>query len=71
MKDKYTELSERQREVCERFLWFKGEKYWKEKASKIMHISINTLKTHLSEIYSKLCVESQAELMHKLLTEGF
>lgn len=71
MKDKYTELSERQREVCYWFVWFKGGKKWKESASEQMCITINTLKTHQSEIYTKLCVETQAELMYKLRTEGF
>lgn len=77
MKDKYTELSERQREVCYWFVWFMGVKDWKESAAEMMNISVNTLKTHLSETYTKLCVGTQAELMYELfthkelLTEGF
>ena len=68
--DKYTDLSERQRELCTLFLKHKGSKNWKKKAAKQMGIKLNTLKTHKSEVYTKLCVETQAELMYWILTEG-
>lgn len=71
MKDKYTELTNKQKEVCGWFLLLVGGKDWKEKTAAAMVVTLNTVKTHLTEVFRKLEVETQAELMHKLLTEGF
>jgi len=70
MKDKYTELSERETEFCEWFEKCKGAKNWKKTIAKKMSVELCTVNTHKQNIFVKLCVNTQTELMHKLLTRG-
>lgn len=61
-------LSDRQIEFCEEFIKAKGVSNWQEIISQKMTIAISTVKTHKSDVFTALCVNSQTELMHTLLT---
>ena len=61
-------LSDRQIEFCEEFIKAKGVSNWQEIISEKMGIAISTVKTHKSDVFTALCVNSQTELMHTLLT---
>lgn len=66
LKDRY-ELSEREIEVLE--LLAKGDS--NSVIGQQLHISINTVKSHIKRIYAKLAVSSRLQLMNLLSGNGF
>lgn len=71
MKDKYTELTNREKYFLTEYISCRGVRDWAQIISDKMCIEISTIRAHKHNIFMKLCVETQAELMYKLLTEGF
>ena len=66
LKDRY-ELSDRELEVLE--LLARGDS--NNVIAERLHISINTVKSHIKRIYAKLTVSSRLQLMNLLSGNGF
>ncbi len=66
LRDKY-ELSERELEVLE--LLAKGDS--NNAIAERLHISVNTVKSHIKRIYAKLVISSRLQLMNLLSGNGF
>jgi len=61
-------LTDRQIEFCKEFIKAKGVENWQEIVAEKMTLAVTTVKTHKSNVFNALCVNTQAELMHTLLT---
>lgn len=61
-------LTNREKEVCTSFIKSKGKNSIKF-ISNDLNISKLTTKTHLDDIYKKLLINSQVELMYVLFNE--
>ena len=61
-------LTPKEIEVCEQFIKSRGVKNCTSIIAKEMFVEISTIKTHIENIYHKLLVNNQAELMYILLT---
>lgn len=59
-------LTQREIEFCKEYLLCKGCKQWKEVIGKRLGIKEPTVKQHLSNIFGKFKIETQAELMYIL-----
>jgi DNA-binding CsgD family transcriptional regulator len=66
LKEKY-ELSDRELEVLE--LLAKGDS--NNVIGERLHISVNTVKSHIKRIYAKLGISSRLQLMNLLSGNGF